>query len=534
MSRPWYSSYPKSVPHEIAIPHYSLYELLAKTAEKYPEQKAVIDGTREITYAELQDKVDRLATSLKKRGFRKGDRMAIMLPNSIEYIMTYFTIHRLGGTVCQVNPMYQPRELDYILQNSGAKWFVSFEEQWAKLNEIEQREDLIVISADLKSGYPNHLYKWLDEEDEIVQPEAIDPQEDVALLQYTGGTTGRSKGVVLTHTNLIMNVTQSVTFQQDVLQIPGEVMVGSSPLFHIAGIVNLNQAVLTGAVYLAVRRVQIDDMMSLIRKYRPTIFSGVPTLYIALLNHPELKSDDLKSFKVCASGTAALPMEVISGMEEKTGAQVISSFGMSEALITHRTPPGRVHKLGSIGVPLPGTDAKIVDIATGKKELPIGESGEMVLKGPQVTSQYWNNAEETNHALRDGWLYTGDLARMDEDGYFFIVGRKKDMIIASGYNIYPDEVEEVLYQHPAVAEACAFGVPHPYRGETVKTIIIPKNGAQVTKEEIVDWCNERLARYKVPTLIEFRDELPKSAVGKVLRRVLVEEERTKNPTVHSR
>lgn len=325
MSRPWYSSYPESVPHEIEIPHYSLYELLAKTAEKYPEQKAVIDGTREITYAELQDKVDRLATSLKKRGFRKGDRMAIMLPNSIEYIMTYFTIHRLGGTVCQVNPMYQPRELDYILQNSGAKWFVSFEEQWAKLNEIEQRENLIVISADLKSGYPNHLYKWLDEEDEIVQPEAIDPQEDVALLQYTGGTTGRSKGVVLTHTNLIMNVTQSVTFQQDVLQIPGEVMVGSSPLFHIAGIVNLNQAVLTGAVYLAVRRVQIDDMMTLIRKYRPTIFSGVPTLYIALLNHPELKSDDLKSFKVCASGTAALPMEVISGMEEKTGAQVISS-----------------------------------------------------------------------------------------------------------------------------------------------------------------------------------------------------------------
>lgn len=534
MPRPWYSAYPESVPHEVSVPDYSLYELLTRTAEKYPDQKALIDGDREFTYEELRRQVDRLATSLKKRGFQKGDRMAIMLPNSIEYVMSYFAVHRLGGTICQVNPMYQLRELDYILQNSEAKWFISFEEQWPKVDKVERSESLIVISADLESEHPNHLYKWLDEEDEIVPPEVIVPREDVALLQYTGGTTGRSKGVVLTHANLITNVTQSVTFQQDILRIPGEVMVGSSPLFHIAGIVNLNQAILTGAVYIAVRRVQIDDMLALIRKYRPTIFSGVPTLYIALLNHPELQSDDLKSFKVCASGTAALPMEVINGIEEKTGAQVISSFGMSEALITHRTPLGKTKKLGSIGVPLPGTDAKIVDIATGKIALPIGEAGEMILKGPQVMGRYWKNPEETDHALRDGWLYTGDLATMDEDGYFSIVGRKKDMIIASGYNIYPDEVEEVLYQHPAVADACAHGAPDPYRGETVKVVIVPKRDVQVSEEEIVDWCNERLARYKVPTIIEFRDELPRSAVGKVLRRVLVEEEKAKAITARSR
>ena len=332
---------------------------------------------------------------------------------------------------------------------------------------------------------------------------------------------------MLTHANLLMNVTQSVTFQRDVLEVPGERVFGSSPLFHIAGIVNLNQAMLIGAVYIAVRRFQVDQALEMIRKYRPTIFPGSPTVYIALLNQSKLRDDDLKSFKVCASGTAPLPVHVLNGIQQKTTAQVYEAFGMSEALIALRTPPGKTRKPGSVGVPLPNTDAKIVDSETGTVEMPVGEPGELLLKGPQIMKGYWKKEEETKKALLDGWLYTGDIATMDEEGYFYIVGRKKDMIIASGYNIYPDEIEEVLYQHPSVAEAAVYGVPDSYRGETVKAILILKSDVSATEEEIIVWCNERLARYKVPRLIEFRDKLPKSAVGKVLRRVLIEEEQEK-------
>ena len=373
----------------------------------------------------------------------------------------------------------------------------------------------------------NNLYEWIKEENDFLPLLDINPEEDIALLQYTGGTTGRSKGVMLTHANLLTNVTPIGNVSEGLSQIPGERMFGSSPLFHIAGIVNLNQSILIGATYIAVRRFQIDQTLELIRKHRPTIFSGVPTIYIALLNHPDLKDNDLESFRICASGTAPLPVEVVNGIKEKTGAQVYEAFGMSETLISHRTPPGKNGKRGSVGVPLPSTNSKIVDIETGTTEMPIGEPGELLIKGPQVMKGYWKNEDETKRALRDGWMYTGDIATMDKDGYFYIVGRKKDMIIAGGYNIYPDEIEQVLYQHPAVAEVCVYGVPDSYRGETVKAAIVPRESGSISEEEIVNWCNERLARYKVPRLIEFRNEIPKSSVGKILRRLLVEEENEK-------
>ncbi|MFJ8063971.1 long-chain fatty acid--CoA ligase [Psychrobacillus sp. NPDC096426] len=527
MNRTWYSFYPENVPEKIELPTISLYELLARTAEKYPFHKAVIDGNEELTYTELKNASDYFAAALYNRGFRKGDRMAIMLPNSAEYIIAYFAVHRLGGIVCQVNPMYQSQELEYILQNSESKWFISFEEQQYKLTEFGSTDKLTIITADRGQVHINNLHEWIKEENNFLPQLDINPEEDTALLQYTGGTTGRSKGVMLTHANLLTNVFQSVTFQKNELQIPGERSFGLSPLFHIAGIVNLNQSILIASTYIAVRRFQLEATLELIRKHRPTIFSGNPTIYIALLNYPDLRDSDLESFKICASGTAPMPVEVMDAIKQKTKARVYEAFGMSETLITHRTPPGAISKIGSVGVPLPNTDSKIMDIETGTKEMPNGETGELIIKGPQVMNGYWRNLEETEHALRNGWMYTGDIAYMDDDGFFYVVGRKKDMIIASGYNIYPNEIEEVIYQHPAVLEACVFGVPDSYRGETVKAVIVIRKTETVTEEEILNWCNERMARYKVPRLIEFRSELPKSSVGKVLRRILVDEEKNK-------
>ncbi|MEK4425788.1 long-chain-fatty-acid--CoA ligase [Solibacillus sp. FSL K6-1523] len=527
MNKPWHKFYSKGLSKEIDVPLVGLFTLLEESAFNYPEAIAVLDAEREFTYEQLKLAVDKFSSALYKQGFRKGDRMAIMLPNSVEYIISYFSILRLGGIICQVNPMYQPMELEYILKDSGATWFISEKSQQQKLDEIGDVKDrLFIISADEKSVDDNNLYQWLKEDYEIIPPIIINPTEDIALLQYTGGTTGRSKGVMLTHANLLVNVHQSNAFQKDIMDIPGERSFGSSPLFHIAGIVGLNAAILNGYTYIAIRRFRVDQALEAIRKYRPTIFPGVPTIFLALVRHPNLKKEDLSSLKVCACGTAPLSLETFRELQSKTDAQIYESFGMSETLITHRSPLDIEIKEGSVGIPLPSTDAKIVDLATGLTEVPFGEPGELIIKGPQVMKGYWKNEEETNNALRDGWMYTGDIATMDEEGYFFIVGRKKDMIIAGGYNIYPTEIEEVLYKHPAISEVCVYGVPDAYRGETVKAAIVLRDGQEATEADIINWCNTYLARYKVPRLIEFKIELPKTAVGKILRRQLIKEEKT--------
>lgn len=528
MTKPWYTFYPKNVPKEIDVSVTGLFTLLEEAASNYPDNIAVIDSERELTYAQLKHIVEKFSTALYKRGVRKGDRVAVMLPNSVEYIISYFSILRLGGIICQINPMYQPMELEYILNDSEAAWFISEKEQHQKLDEIDDVKDkLFIISTDEKHVVENNIYQWLKEEHEIIPPVSINPEEDVALLQYTGGTTGRSKGVMLTHANLLINVHQVYSFQKESITIPGERSFGLPPLFHISGIVSLNSAILTGATYIPVRRFQVDQALELIRKYKPTVFPGVPTIYIGLLRHPDLKEEDLASIKICASGTAPLSIETFRELRSKTEAQIYESFGMSETLVTHRSPLNMEIKEGSVGIPLPNTDSKIVDIETGLIEMPFGEAGELVIKGPQVMKGYWKNDEETKNALRDGWMHTGDIAKMDEEGYFFIVGRKKDMIIASGYNIYPSEIEEVLYQHPAISEACVYGVSDAYRGETVKAAIVLRDGHTITADDIIDWCNKYLARYKVPRLIDFKTELPKTTVGKILRRQLIEEEKSK-------
>lgn len=528
MTKPWHSSYPESVPYEMEIPNLSLYNLLERSTLDYPDHLAVIDRDKELTYAQLKRASDRLAAELYRRGFRKGERVALMLPNSMEYIISYYAIHRLGGVIVQVNPMYQSFELEHILRDSEATWFIGYREQKNKLEQAGLADRLTILVADREPGKENCLYDWIAQGDGELPPLDMDPKEDLAVLQYTGGTTGKSKGVMLTHFNLVSNVYTSFASFGGVLTRPGERMLGVPPLFHVYGMTNMNMGIFAAATYIAVAKFEVNQVIDIIRKYRPTYFPGVPTMFISLLQHPDLSKSDLNCLKLCNCGSAPLPVEVMQEFEQKSGARMIDAYGLSETSpAAHRNPVMGKRKPGSVGVPIPNTDAKIVDIETGTKELPPGEPGELIIKGPQVMKGYWKNPEETNLALRDGWLYTGDIATMDEEGYFYIVGRKKDLIIAGGYNIYPVEIEEVLYQHPAVAEVCVFGVPDPYRGETVKAAIVLKKQAVASEEEIRQWCTERLAKYKVPRLVEFREALPKSTVGKILRRLLVEEEKEK-------
>ncbi|WP_057913570.1 long-chain-fatty-acid--CoA ligase [Peribacillus muralis] len=525
--RTWQRFYPEETPYDIEIPLLSLYGLLERSANLYPSTKAIIDGELELTYLELKDATDRFAQNLFKRGLQMNDRIAIMLPNCLEYIIAYYAIHRLGGVVVQVNTLYQHNELADILRDSEATWFIGREEQQEKLMKTGCSDLLTFISADIvrKDGA---FSSTLDEE----LPELIlDPKEAVALLQYTGGTTGKSKGVMLTHFNLVSNVFQDFAFTAEALKLqsPGERMLGLTPLFHVFGNGRLNSAVYAGATYITLEKFEIDKVVDLIRKHRPTVFPGVPTMYIALLNHRDLTADDLSCFKYCSCGSAPLPIEIIHQFQTTYGVSILEGFGMSETSpTTHRNPVNGQKKPGSIGIPYPNTDARIVDLKTGTEQMPTGEAGELIIKGPQVMKGYWNNQGDTTATLRDGWLYTGDIATMDEEGYFYIVGRKKDMIIASGFNIYPSEVEDIIYQHPAVKETCVYGVPDTYRGETVKAAVILKDGQFVSEAEIGEFCRQRLARYKVPREFEFRNQLPKSAVGKILRRILLEEERQRH------
>jgi long-chain acyl-CoA synthetase len=527
LHKPWHAFYPENVPVTIDIPSLSIYELLERTAETYPTQIAVIDGEKKLTYYQLKDLVDRFASSLYERGFRKGNRIAVMLPNCAEYIISYFAIQRLGGTVVQVNPLYQPAELQYILKDSEATWFIGHDAQKEKLLKSEEIPQItpIFIHREPKNEELD-FYNLIANATVHLPSLDICPEEDIAVLQYTGGTTGRSKGVMLTHMNLVSNVYQSFSFSGGIYEVPGERVLSISPFFHVYGMTSaLNVPIYAAATIICVRRFDADQILDMIHKYRPTFFPGVPTMYIALLHHPKATDADLTCLKMCNSGSAPMPIEVMKEFERVTGAKIIEGYGLSEAApVTHRNPSRGQRKFGSIGIPILNTDCKIVDIETGTTELPPGESGELIVKGPQVMKGYWKKPEETSRVLRDGWLYTGDIATMDKDGYFYIVGRKKDLIIAGGYNIYPAEVEEVLYEHPAVAEVCVFGVPDSYRGETVKAVIVLKEPECIKEEEIIEWCRKRMAAYKVPRMIEFRKELPKTAVGKILRRALVEQE----------
>jgi long-chain acyl-CoA synthetase len=569
MEAVWLKHYEPRVPATITIPDTTLGDLLAETTRKFPYNTATnfvlsyLLGGRytvggKLTYQRLNELVDRFATAMYQLGVRKGERVALMLPNSPHYVIAFYAAARLGAIVVNNNPTYTSRELKHQLEDSQAETIVLLNIFYPRLREImaETAVKRVIVAHvfDTLSFPSNFLVKskqrkdpaWVDVPEDTnifhfqklldkyppTPPKAGITADDVALFQYTGGTTGLPKAAMLTHRNLLSNSSQITSFLTDAR--PGqEKMMAAIPFFHVYGMtVSMIFGMQLGAEIVIVPNPRpIDNVMNVLQKERCTLYPGVPAMYIGIINHPNVKDYDLKSIRACISGSAPLPMEVQEQFGKITGGRLVEGFGMTEASpVTHCNPVFGTRKNGSIGVPLPNTDAKIIDLDNGE-ELPLGgdKEGELCVRGPQVMKGYWNKPEDTIQTVdADGWLHTGDIAKVDSDGYFFIVDRKKDMIIVSGLKVLPRDVEEVLFSHPKVLEAVVVGIRHPTRGdETVKAYIVKKPGVEVTGEEIKEFCKLHLAPYKVPREVEFRTELPKTLVGKVLRRVLVEEEKAK-------
>lgn len=569
MDKPWLSSYEKGVPATLTYPAQTLPDLLATTVRTYPEKTATsfvlkyMLGGRftiggKLTYQQLGEQIDRLATALYQLGVRKGDRVAVMLPNSPHYIMAFFAAMRIGAIIVNVNPTYTSRELQHQLTDSGAETIFLLNIFWPRLREVRSEtpvKRVIVAHVFDTLGFPSKLLvkssqkktpEWVDvtpEQDIFffshllekygpTPPRVNLASDDTALFQYTGGTTGLPKAAMLTHANLIANTLQINAFLPT--GVPGgEKMMAAIPFFHVYGMtVAMLYGIFMGAEIIIVPNPRpIDNVMTVMQKERATLYPGVPAMYIGIVNHKDVASYDLRSIKACLSGSAPLPMDVQEKFGELTGGRLVEGFGMTEiSPVSHCNPVYGRRKAGSIGVPLPDTDAKIIDMETGAA-LPFdGEAqGELLVRGPQVMKGYWNRPEETAATINpEGWLSTGDICKVDPDGYFYIVDRKKDMIIASGFKVLPRDVEEVLFMHPKVMEAVVAGIPNPERGDdTVKAYIVPRPNETPTAEEIKEFCKIHLAHYKIPREVEFRTELPKTMVGKVLRRVLIEEEKAK-------
>ncbi|ASK63024.1 long-chain fatty acid--CoA ligase [Virgibacillus phasianinus] len=553
--RIWHAHYPKEIPTSIEYDTKPLHHFLIKNAERYKGKKALHFMGKELSFVELYTQAKKLACYFQSLGLEKGDRVAIMLPNCPQAVIGYYAALMAGGTVVQTNPLYMERELEFQLNDSGATFIVCLDILLPRVSNIKGNTSLKhTIVTGIKDYLPfpkNLIYPYIQKkqyhmlvkveqsEDTHVwgaimehsttnyHPVEVDVKEDLALLQYTGGTTGNPKGVMLTHHNLVANVQMSKAWLYKTRE-GKETVLGVLPFFHVYGMTTvMNMSIMFGSTMVLLPKFDVEDVLKTIQKQRPTLFPGAPTIYIGILNHPDLKKYDLSSIEACISGSAPLPIEVQQQFEHVTGGRLVEGYGLTESSpVTHSNFVWTKRVNGSIGVPWPDTDSKIFREGT-MEEAPIGEVGEIAVKGPQVMKGYWNNQEETDNVLKDDWLFTGDLGYMDEDGYFYIVDRKKDMIIAGGYNIYPREIEEVLYEHEGIQEAVVAGIPDPYRGETVKAYIVKKPGINLSEAELNSYCRENLAAYKVPKIYEFRDELPKTAIGKILRRSLVDEEKEK-------
>ncbi|WP_170007866.1 AMP-binding protein [Bacillus fonticola] len=552
---PWTRMYPQEIPTTLTydvkpLPHY-----LEEVSNAYGDATAIHFLGYSMTFSKLYTEAKTLASYLQRNGIRKGDRVAIMLPNCPQAVVGYYGVLLAGGIVVQTNPLYTEQEVAYQLKDSGAKAIITLDILYPRVSKVKDTTSLEhIIVTEIKQYLPfpkNLLYPFVQKKQygiqvkvehkapvhlwNVIQKQGplpfecidIDPQEDLALLQYTGGTTGYPKGVMLTHENLVANVKMCTAWMYR-CERGKETVLGILPFFHVYGMTTVMLlSVMEAQKMVLLPKFDPETVLKTIQKERPTLFPGAPTIYIGLLNHPDLSKYDLSSVNACISGSAPLPVEVKEQFEKVTGGNLVEGYGLTESSpVTHSNFLWDGHgKRGSIGVPWPDTLAAIRSFEG--ESAPVGEVGEIVVKGPQVMKGYWNKEEETAEVLQDGWLSTGDLGYMDEDGYFYVVDRKKDMIIAGGYNVYPREIEEVLYEHEAVQEVVAAGVPDAYRGETVKAYVVLKEGKTISEKELDAFCRKSLAAYKVPRIYEFRAELPKTAVGKILRRKLVEEEREK-------
>ncbi|HSD66286.1 MAG TPA: long-chain fatty acid--CoA ligase, partial [Vicinamibacteria bacterium] len=505
-----------------------------------------------MTWGALRERSLRFATALFQLGVRKGDRVAIMLPNGPEVPVAFFGALRIGAIPVNTNPMYVARELHAQLEDSGSETLVLLDQFFPRLREIHaatrvRRAIVVDLTEDLP--WPARMLARLAQSRRGERPRV--PAEtdvsffhdllrsypptppgasllpsDIALLQYTGGTTGTPKGAMLTHRNLVANAHQARAWFPR-LREEQEVILGAVPLFHAYGLLGHFLGLVSAAESVLLPRPRPDVVLEALHRFRPTVFPGVPTLYAGIVDHPRVSEYDLHTGTQCLSGAAPLPARLVERFEALTGGRLVEGYGLTETSpLTHGNPIQGERRVGSIGVPVPGTDARIVDLATGEP-LPPGVEGELEVRGPQVMLGYWNRPAETAEVLHDGWLRTGDICRMDADGWFYVVDRRKEMIDASGFKVIPREVEEVLLMHPAVREAVVAGVPDAYRGETVKAFVVLRPGQEASAEEITAFCRLHLAAFKIPRQVELRTELPKSLVGKYLRRVLVEEEKTR-------
>ncbi len=555
-SKPWLNFYDDGVPHTLAVPEMTIPEFLQHAAQHYPHHTATVFMGARLSYRDLLTHVQHFAGALKALGIKKGDRVGIMLPNSPQIVIAYYATLWLGGVTVLTNPLYVERELAHQWGDADISAVITLDLFFEKAQSVCQTLNvprLIItgvhdfLSPLKKLVVPLLLRrqgKWVDVpydnqrvfafKNLLKHPPQPNPAPatpaDLACLQYTGGTTGLPKGAMLSHRNLVASVTQIRHFLLQGHQPATDRAVVILPIFHVYGMAIMNLGIHIAATLVLLPRLDIKELVTAIKTEKPTFFLGVPALYSAVLNFPGSKNVDMTSIKVCFSGGAPMPVAVIKQFEEKTGARIAEAYGMTEAAsVTHVNPRHGVRKYGTVGVPTVGTDAKIVDADDGVTEMPIGEPGELLVKGPQVMAGYWQRPEETAATLTDGWLHTGDIATVDADGYFTIVDRKKDMILSAGFNVYPREVEEVLYQHPKIEHAAVIGLPHKIRGEQITAYVQLKAGETADAGEIRRYCKEQLADYKVPRKVIFRDELPMSLAGKVLRRVLRDEALGKTP-----
>lgn len=554
--RPWLTSYGQDTPPTVPIPGQPLYKFLESAAEWYPKRKATIFYGAHLTYQELNQQVNQFAHTLHGLGIQPGDRVMIVLPNIPQMIIAYFGALKIGGVVVMSHPEADAAQIMRQLKETEARVLVTLSdfgglvEAVLKANRVEK-----VILADIRQAvsaatYRKLLARWgigetggesllaypqvvlmrqLMEDAVRTRPTIQVSPDQLAAILYTSGTTDIPKGVCLTHANLVANAIQTRHWIKD-LKYGQEICLAVVPLTHSYGMTNaMNIPVALAATIILLPVFELDQVLEHIKTYRPTIFPAVPSMYTAINHARRVRSFGLESIKACVSGAAPLPVEVQEEFEKLTRGRLVEGYGLTEASpVTHANPLYGVRKVGSIGVPIPNTDAKIVDLVSGA-DLPPGQIGELVVKGPQVMKHYWNNPQETQAVLKDGWLYTGDVAVMDADGYFQIISRKRDTIMSGQYSVYPRDVEEVLYENSKVLEVAVVGIPTAGHGQKIKAFVVPQEGANLSKEELLDLCRRRLEAYAVPWEIEFREELPKSFIGKVLRRMLLEEETAERP-----
>ena len=551
------ANYDREVPASIEYPAVPLHAILDQAAELYPRSTATIFFNAKRSYASLLADTKRFAAGLRSLGVKQGDRVAIDLPNCPQFLIAFFGTLRIGAVAVPCNPLYTPPELRHQLADSGAETIVVLSRGYPVVKAAREGTKLRnVIVTNIKEEMPPILRTLFtiakEKKDGHRVPFAGDPgavafrqvlaaggddssatvgADDLAVLQYTGGTTGTSKGAMLSHRALVANTLQCAAWFGKAMENGRDAVMGVMPLFHVYGLTTvMNFAVLSGGAIILEPQLDLEHVMKDIQRHKPKLFHGAPRIYNAINNSPLAQKYDLRSITACISGSAPLLMETARKFRELTGANLVEGYGLTEASpVTHCNPvfdPAK-NRFGTIGLTFPDTETRLVDLETGEHDVAPGEAGELLIRGPQLMDGYYHQPAETAQTLRNGWLHTGDIATIDPDGYVAIVDRKKEMIIVSGFNVYPREVEEALAKHPAVLEAAAIGVPHPIKGEEVKAFVVRKPGQTATAEALMDFCREQLAPFKVPRAIEFRDSLPKTLIGKVLRRQLAEEDKKK-------